>query len=152
MTTVGDAFLRLALVSLHSVLWAREAVGRVWLWLCTAVAFSLKHKGKKLECIAADRKELQKVPTHLALVIQEEHISCDDLACLAVWAFASDVRTVSIYDPYGETVSCTVNCSWPVWKRNGTSTVLKIVRSCHYLRHNLCVGACSVAGFSFLLK
>ncbi len=102
MTAVGDALLRLALVSLHSVLWAREAVSRVYLWLWSTMVYVFKHKGKKLECIAADRKELRKVPAHLALVVQEEKISCDNLVHVAMWAFASDVRTVSLYDPYGE--------------------------------------------------
>ena len=100
MTTVGDGLLRLALVSLHSMLWARDAVSRLFLWLWTTLSYSLKHKGKKLDCIAADGRDLQKIPTHLALIVQEEQISCDDLAHVAVWAFASGIHTISIYDPY----------------------------------------------------
>ncbi len=102
MSVLGHGFLRGALVAVHSVLWLKEALTWTLLWAWTAIAYSIKHKGTKLDCIAADAKRLQKVPAHLAVVVQEEEISCEDLANIATWAFASNIRVVSLYDPYGE--------------------------------------------------
>jgi hypothetical protein len=100
---VGDTLMRTTLAALHSVLWLRETLKWALAWVWTAIAYSIKHKGTKLECIAADTKDLSKVPLHLAIVVQEEGmISFNDLARVAVWAFASDIRVVSLYDPYGE--------------------------------------------------
>lgn len=102
MTVLRDGLLGTALVALHSVLWLRNSLGWTLAWLWTAISYAIKHKGKSLECIAVDAKELSKVPGHLAMVVQEEEVSCDDLARMAVWAFASNIRVVSLYDPYGE--------------------------------------------------
>ena len=102
MSVLGDGLLRASLVALHSILWLRETLSWTLAWLWTAIAFSIKHKGTKLDCIAEDRRHLLKVPLHLAVVVQEEEISCDDLAHIATWAFASNIRIVSLYDPYGE--------------------------------------------------
>ena len=99
-----SVLLRATLFALHSALWVREALSWTLAWLWSAIALSVKHKGAKLECIAADTRRLQKVPQHLAVVVQEEGVSCDDLAHLATWAFASNIRVVSLYDPYGEFV------------------------------------------------
>lgn len=97
-----DGLFRVTLVALHSMLWLRDATSWLFAWVWTGIAHSIKHKGTKQEYIAADKKALRKVPQHLAIVVQEEHISSDDLARIAMWAFASDVLLVSLYDPYGE--------------------------------------------------
>lgn len=103
MSVVGDTFLGATLAALHSILWLREALSWTLAWVWTAIAYSIKHKGTKLECITEDTRDMSKVPLHLAMVVQEEEeISCDDLARVAMWAFASNIRVVSLYDPYGE--------------------------------------------------
>lgn len=102
MSILVDGFLRGTLAALHSLLWAREALRWTFSLLWTSLALSFKHKGTKLERIAEDSRVLKKVPSHLAVVVQEQHISCEDLARIATWAFASNITTVSLYDPYGE--------------------------------------------------
>lgn len=100
--SVGHTFLRGTLVALHSLLWLGTALSWTLTWVWTAIAYSIKHKGTKLESITADARDLAKVPLHLAAVVQEKDISCDDLARVALWAFASNIRVLSLYDPYGE--------------------------------------------------
>ena len=101
MSIVGDTLLKGTLAALHSMLWLREVFSWTLVWVWTAIAYSIKHKGTKLECITEDTRELSKLPWHLAIVVQED-VSCDDLARVAMWAFASSVRVVSLYDPHGE--------------------------------------------------
>ena len=100
-TSTTDALWRVTLVTLHSILWLRDAVSWSVSWLWLGLSYALKHKGVKLDCISTDVKALKKVPHHLALVVQERCVSCEDLARAMTWAFASDIRLVSIYDPYG---------------------------------------------------
>lgn len=97
-----DGLLRATLVILHGALWLREAVTYTLLWVWTGIAYSIKHKGTKLECIVKDTKHLRKLPWHLAVIVQETTISYDDLARVTTWAFASGIKLVSLYDPNGE--------------------------------------------------
>lgn len=101
MSRVAEVMLRTTLVTLHSILWLRDSLSRSISWLWLAVSSVAKHKGDKSDQIAADVKALRKMPRHLALVIQEDSISCDDLAHVTTWAFASNIHLVSIYDPHG---------------------------------------------------
>ena len=66
-----------------------------------------KHKGSKLECIQRDVKELKKLPLHMALVVNESHVSHVDLARLVNWCFAVGTHCVSLYDPRGQ-CACSV--------------------------------------------
>lgn len=101
--TVTEGMLKFTLASVHGALWLGNWISTSfgWLWMCILQFNSSKYKGKKLEGIAADAKELEKVPQHLAVLVHQDLMSCDDLAHIAVWAFASGVRTVSFYDPNG---------------------------------------------------
>lgn len=103
MGAVAESVLRLVLAGLHSVLWLRHwiCVTCEWFWMNLLLHYiSTKHKGATLESIAEDAKLLVKVPKHLALLV-EERVSCDDLARLVMWAFASGITTVSLYDSHG---------------------------------------------------
>ncbi len=99
-----DVFLRGTLLSLHFIMWLKSQVSNVFLWTWTCIAHSVKHKGTKLEAIMEDVRDLDKVPLHLAVVVQEEEVSCDDLAQMTAWAFAGGVKMVSLYDPCGEDI------------------------------------------------
>ncbi len=101
--TITEGVLRFTLASLHCTLWAKSWLSAriVWMWGCLLQLTSSKYKGKKLETIASDAKELEKIPHHLAVIVHQEFLSCDDLAQVAVWAFACGIRTVSFYDPNG---------------------------------------------------
>ena len=90
---------------LHSLLWLRESVSWAVIRLWVSIVHSIKHKGTKLECIESDVKTFQKRPYHLAVIVQEKEISCDNLAQVTAWAFASGVRIVSLYDPIGELIT-----------------------------------------------
>jgi dehydrodolichyl diphosphate syntase complex subunit NUS1 len=46
-------------------------------------------------------KELKKLPLHMALVVNEAHVSHVDLARLVNWCFAVGTHCVSLYDPRG---------------------------------------------------
>ena len=99
---VVEGLLRLTLGAIHASIWLREAVYLSLLWLWTGLAYALKHKGSKLECIQEDTKELKKIPQHLTLIIHEEKLSPTDLAKVVTWAFASGIHNVSIYTSQGE--------------------------------------------------
>lgn len=116
MASVTNNLLRATLAALHAVLWVRDTSSWILLWLWSSVTYSLKHKGEKLECIAADMRDLKKVPQHLAVVVQEEEVSSDDLALIATWAFASHVHVVSFYDPYGKPRGWGKNRYTRVWQ------------------------------------
>lgn len=92
--------MRASLATLHSMFWLRDAVSWMLVWVWATISYSLKHKGEKYDSIAADARGLKKLPRHLALVVQEQQVSCSDLARMATWAFASDICLVSIYDPH----------------------------------------------------
>ena len=100
---VTEGMLKLTLASVHCALWFRNWISKSfnWLWMCILQFTTSKYKGKKLETISSDAKELEKIPQHLAVLAHQEFMSCDDLAHVAVWAFACGIRTVSFYDPNG---------------------------------------------------
>ena len=103
MGTLAASVLKLVLLSVHSALWLQHwlYVNCEWCWIYLFNFTSAKHYGTELEGITNDAKRLEKVPQHLALLVQEEQISCDDLARLAVWSFASGIKTLSLYDSHG---------------------------------------------------
>jgi len=102
--SIAVGLAKFTLKTLHYLLWLRNSIGITfgWLWICILQITSSKYKGKKLESITLDAKELEKIPQHLAVIVHEESISCDDLAKVSVWAFASGIRTVSLYDHSGK--------------------------------------------------
>lgn len=89
------------LKSVHAVRWLRLALMTVFSWIWNTVLYIAKHKGSKLECIQRDVKELKKLPLHLALVVNEKHVSHVDLARLVNWCFAVGIHYVSLFDPKG---------------------------------------------------
>ena len=91
-----------ALNSIHALRWLRHAVVTVWAWLWGSVLYLTKHKGSKLELIQRDVQELQKLPVHLALLVNERQISHSDLARLVNWCFCAGINYVSLYDPRGQ--------------------------------------------------
>ena len=97
-----DAVLDYSLRGLHSLIWLRENVALMLLWLWTSILYPVKHKGTKLECIQTDVKKLKKLPLHLALIVVEEEMSHLDLARLVTWSFSFGVHNVSLYDPNGK--------------------------------------------------
>ena len=101
--SVAAGLAKFTLGTVHGFLRLRNSIATTfgWLWICLLQLTSSKYKGKKLENIAADAKELEKMPHHLAVIVNEGVISCDDLAKVSVWAFASGVRTISFYDHTG---------------------------------------------------
>lgn len=109
MGAVVEGVLRLLLVSLHSILWLKHWIGVTcgWLWINVLHYTYIKHKGTKFESITEDAKLLEKVPKHLAVLVEQEQLSCDDLARVAMWSFATGIRTVSLFDPRGMCMYCT---------------------------------------------
>lgn len=92
--------------SVHALRWLRGAALAVVLWLWSSVYYLVKHKGTKLECIQRDVRELQKLPVHLALVVNEREIAYTDLAKLVNWSFAAGIHHVSLYDSRGRLFLC----------------------------------------------
>ena len=102
MTTTAVEVLRFGtLRSIHALRWIRATLAAVCWWLWSVGLYLAKHKGTKLECIQRDVKELKKLPVHLALVVNEKHVSHADLARLVNWCFAVGIHYVSLYDPQG---------------------------------------------------
>lgn len=101
MMGFAEGVLTVSLKTVHSFQWLRYSITYFFTWLWTAILYTVKHKGTKLESIQEDTKHLQKVPLHLAVIVQEEELSYDDLACVVVWAFAVGIHYVSLYDPHG---------------------------------------------------
>lgn len=107
MTLTGRRALRLALASVHFLLWLRQLLSS-WLRCLWTIGHHLtKHKGTKLSHIVADARRLDKLPSHLALMIGEDTLSLADLASVVCWAVAAGVQFISLYDPKGE-------CLWMV--------------------------------------
>ena len=104
MTTAIDALRLATLNTVHALRWLRHAVLAICYWVCGAVLYLAKHKGSKLECIQRDVKDLKKLPLHIALVVNETHMSNVDLARLVNWCFAVGTHYVSLYDPQGQCV------------------------------------------------
>ena len=100
----ADVIWAVSLRAVHALLWLRETVHLLMVWIWEAVFYAplLKHKGCKLECIQNDVKELRKIPMHIAVVVQEKELSYSDLANVVVWSFSAGVHTVSLYDPRGK--------------------------------------------------
>lgn len=94
----------ISLRTVHTLLWLRESLRLMMVWVWTSLLYAVKHKGTKLECIQGDMKELKKVPMHIAMVVQEEELLYSDLANIVVWSFCVGVRNVSLYDPKGESM------------------------------------------------
>ena len=105
MTRMGasEALWRGTLHSVHALAWLRWAVGAVAMWLWSCALYVAKHKGRKLESIQQDVKNLKKLPLHLAVAVNEKEMSYGDLARLVNWIFAVGVHYVSVYDPRGKT-------------------------------------------------
>ena len=102
MTSATDT-LRLAILNTaHGLRWLRHALVAVCWWVWNTVLYLAKHKGTKLECIQRDVKELKKLPLHIALVVNEKHMSHLDLSRLVNWCFAVGTCYVSLYDPRGQ--------------------------------------------------
>ena len=103
MGAASENVLRLVLAGLHSTLRLKQwiCVTFEWFWINLLYYTSAKHKGTNLESIVGDAKLLVKLPKHLALLVHQESVSCDDLARLVIWAFASGITTVSLYDSHG---------------------------------------------------
>ena len=119
----ADVFWAVSLRAVHALLWLRETVQlmMVWVWEAVFYAALLKHKGSKLEYIQNDAKELTKIPMHIAVVVQEKELSYSDLANIVVWSFSAGVHTVSLYDPHGKRESAClvlgneVMCTYTNW-------------------------------------
>ena len=102
----ADVMWAVSLRIVHALQWLRETVQLMMVWIWEAVFYAaLKHKGSKLECIQNDVKELRKIPMHIAVIVQEEELSYNDLANILVWSFSAGVHTVSLYDPRGKSES-----------------------------------------------
>ena len=101
------AALRLALDTVHFLLWLRHLLS----WLAYGAwrlgKKMVKHKGTKLSCIVEDAKRLDKVPLHLALIVGEETLYVADIASAVCWAVAAGTQVVSLYDTKGEGMSVT---------------------------------------------
>lgn len=86
----------------HALRWLRLAAVALYLWVWGSVVYLAKHKGSKLECIQRDVKEINKLPLHLALIVNEPHMSHVDLARVVNWCFAVGIHYVSLFDPQGK--------------------------------------------------
>ena len=98
---LAEGMLNITLKTVHSFQWLRISIKYLFIWLWAGILYTVKHKGTKLECIQRDTRHLTKVPMHLALIVQEDKLSYDDLARIVVWAFAVGVYNISLYDPSG---------------------------------------------------
>lgn len=105
---VTEGLLSFTLSTLHYSRMFKIYVGYALGWLWTSMLFVLKHKGTKLEAIQEDANTLNKIPLHIAILVnsREEQLKLDDLARLVVWALASGINTVSLYSPNGK-CTCT---------------------------------------------
>jgi len=82
-------------------------------WMWNSVLYVAKHKGSKLEAIQNDARTLRKLPVHVAVIVNNNTVDIDGIARLAVWAHASGIATVSLYDPDGKhqpTIYCALVC------------------------------------------
>ena len=96
-----ETFWQGTLITVHALMWFRGAVVAAVVWIWSSVLYLAKHKGIELDCIQRDVKDLEKLPLHLAIAVNEKNLSYRDLARLVNWAFAAGIQYVSLYDPHG---------------------------------------------------
>lgn len=105
---------RLSLTAVHVLFWLRQSIALLLLYVWNVGKYVIKHKGTKLESIATDAKQLQKLPSHLGLLVGEEQVSVCDISNVVCWSFATGVQIVSLYDPKGiiiNRITCSVYLS-----------------------------------------
>ena len=111
MPTTAEAVRRTTLNTVHALRWARLAAVAVCSWLWSALVYATKHKGSKLELIQRDVQRLEKLPIHLALVVNERPVSYGDLARMVNWSFSVGIQYLTLYDPRGEHYWLRTTCS-----------------------------------------
>lgn len=101
--SVTERLFSFTLSTLHYSRMVKLYLGNALTWLFTSVLFLMKHKGTKLVAIQEDSQTLNKIPLHIAILInlREDQFNFDNLAKLTVWALASGINTVSLYHPNG---------------------------------------------------
>ena len=67
---------------------------------------SLQTRRDQVDLVQRDVQSLEKLPVHLALVVNERPLSHCDLARMVNWCFCVGVQYVSLYDPRGELCVC----------------------------------------------
>ena len=105
MTTAAETLRLGTLYTIHAIRRLRHALVAVCVWLWSTGIYLVKHKGSKLECIQRDVKELNKLPVHIALVMNEREVSHADLGRLVNWCFSLGIHYVSLFDPQGQLAS-----------------------------------------------
>jgi len=81
---------------LHSGLSCIEHLVRLPRLLENCVATSREHVDQSVI------ETLEKVPQHIAFLLLEPKISCQDLAKLVFWSVSAKISTISFYDPRGK--------------------------------------------------
>ncbi len=101
--SVTERLLSFSLSTLHYSRMLKICLENALTWLFTSVLFVLNHKGTKLAAIQEDSQTLNKIPLHIAILInlREDQINLDNVAKLTVWALASGINTVSLYHSNG---------------------------------------------------
>ena len=101
MPTTSEAVRLGTLNTIHALRWVRHAAVAVCVWLWSTLLYLAKHKGSKLELIQRDVQQLEKLPLHLALVVNERDLTYCDLAKIVNWCFCVGIQYVTLYDPRG---------------------------------------------------
>ena len=101
MPTVVEALRLCTLNTIHALRWARHATVAMCVWIWSTLVYLAKHKGYELKLIHKDVQGLEKLPLHLALVVNERRVSYNDLARIVNWCFCAGIQYVTLYDPRG---------------------------------------------------
>ena len=109
MPTVAEALRLGTLNAIHALRWVRHATVAVCVWLWSSLLYLAKHKGSELKLIQKDVQRLEKLPLHLALVVNERQVSYSDLAKIVNWCFCVGIHYVTLYDPRGELHAASVH-------------------------------------------
>ena len=103
---VSETLRHGTLNTIHALRWFKHTLVAVCTWLWSTVLYLSKHKGTKFDLVQRDVQSLEKLPVHLALVVNERPLSHCDLARIVNWCFCVGVQYVSLYDPRGELCVC----------------------------------------------
>ena len=89
---------KLILKLLHLTIWLYN--GAVGLWKQTRSYLFSGTKSVDFP-LNTDKQSLEKLPTHLGILLVEEEFSFCDLAKIVVWCMVLGITNISIYDRHG---------------------------------------------------
>lgn len=62
----------------------------------------ISHTSKNLKYVHNEARKLNKIPTHLTILVESENHSIKDITNLILWSLAAGISFVSLYDSRGK--------------------------------------------------